>query len=160
MTRSSKLGHVGEAKHHAAAQSAAGDPHVTGIRPLTSFEVKAFNVTGGGEAVEAPDDKDVVFNNFDTEVTAGVQHGGHSVPGVSAWVIGFSSVQTTGPIESTNLEEKRVMVIIIIILTSFLHGYHQGTLLATNSILHLSFFTAFTSSSLLFHCFYFFLCSS
>ncbi len=106
MKRGSVLGHVGEPGHHAAAQGAAGDLHVMDIRPLTNFDIIALDVRGGGEAIEAPDHKEAVIDHFDAEVAAGVQHGGHSVPGVGVGVVGLSSAQTAGSSETANLLEK------------------------------------------------------
>ena len=78
--------------HHAAAQCAAGDFHVTGFRPDTSLSIIGLGVGGGAGAVEASSDKEAVINHRDAKVSAGAQHGGHSVPGVGEGVIGLSSV--------------------------------------------------------------------
>ena len=55
------------------------------------------------ETAEAPDNKNTVVNHCDAEVTAGGVHGGHVPPGVGARVVGLSSLETGGPIETTNL---------------------------------------------------------
>lgn len=103
MSRGSILGYVGKSIHHATAQGATGDLHVTDIRPFTSFNIKALNVKGSGEAVEAPDHKEAVIDHCNAKVTAGAQHGGHSTPGVSVGVIGLSRAQTASSIETANL---------------------------------------------------------
>lgn len=55
----SVLCHVGESRHHAAAQGTVEDPHVTGPRPRASYYVKVLNIRGGAEAIVAPNNKEL-----------------------------------------------------------------------------------------------------
>lgn len=105
--RGSKLGHVWESRHYATAQGTAWDLHVTDSRPLISFDIKALNFRGGGEALVSPDHKQAVVNNCNAKVTTRHQHGGHFVPSASARVVDLHSGQTTDSRETTNLLEKK-----------------------------------------------------
>lgn len=103
----SVLGHVGDPGHHAAAQGAAENLHVTGLRPLIGCCIVVLDIIRGGEAVEAPDNKEPIINHFDAEVAAGGQHEGHCVPGVGPGVEGLSTAQTGVAIKATNLLEEK-----------------------------------------------------
>lgn len=63
MARDSVDSHVVEAAHHAAAQRAAGHPHVADARPGTGFGVEGLDGKGGGEAVEAAYSKQAVVHH-------------------------------------------------------------------------------------------------
>lgn len=99
----SVIAHVVESIHHTAAQGAAGDLHVTDIRPLASFGIIALNVKSGAEAIETSNHKKAAIHHCDAKVAAGFQHGGHRTPGVGLSVIGLNCAKTSGSIETTNL---------------------------------------------------------
>lgn len=96
--------HVAESVHHAAAESAAGDVHVAGVRPPVSFVVIVLDLGGGGGAVVSSHDKEVVIDHRDAKVAARDLHGGDGGPGVSGGVVGLSRIQTSRSIKTTNLK--------------------------------------------------------
>ena len=56
--------------HHAAAEGASQNLHVTGHRPLIRHYVVVLDITDGGEAVEATHNKEQITDHFDAEVAA------------------------------------------------------------------------------------------
>lgn len=89
--RNCVLGHVGKARHHAAAQGAAEDPHFTCFKPLTGIRIIVLYFTRGGDTVETASNKQSVLNDFDPKIAAGCQHGGDRGPSVCFWIVGLSA---------------------------------------------------------------------
>lgn len=89
MTGKSVSGHVGESRHHTAAEGTAEDRHVTDPRPGVSCNVILLNVIGGAKAIEAPDNKELIIDHFNPKVAAGGHHGGHFMPGVGRGIVGL-----------------------------------------------------------------------
>lgn len=103
MTGKSVLIHVGESRHHTAAQATTKDTHVTGPRPHASYYVVALNLTGGAEAIVAPNNKELIIDHFNAKVATGGHHGGHCMPSVSPRVVGLNATQKGVTIKTTNL---------------------------------------------------------
>ena len=81
--------------HHAAAEGASQNLHVTGHRPLIRHYVVVLDITDGGEAVEATHNKEQITDHFDAE--------GQFTPGVGEGIVDLGAAQTIPAIEAADL---------------------------------------------------------